>query len=236
MYTLFLRRRAVHGRYVQTLRHPQNEKYTGYIVRREAARGGPSQVLQLAIGCMHRKLGEVRTCYFGDVRADTTNKQTHISHYSALIFHCTRTLVILCCDQFSLTYMQFQHSKLATRCPSLFESSWCFNNRLRPYTGRTALAGTLPPVNNRRILLEKKKFYCLHALADSINAYSAFGLGEEVVYSLHRIQHKIKIKILDDAVEICSWLPPFCKPNLLLFIQPRWQVRTYFFNHYNVLF
>ena len=37
--------------------------------------------------------------------------------------------------------------------------------------------------------------------------------------------------------EICSWLPPFCKPNLLLFIQPRWQLRrTYFFNHYNVLF
>ena len=25
--------------------------------------------------------------------------------------------------------------------------------------------------------------------------------------------------------EICSWLPPFCKPNLLLFIQPRWQLR-----------
>jgi len=21
--------------------------------------------------------------------------------------------------------------------------------------------------------------------------------------------------------EICSWLPPFCKPNLLLFIQPK---------------
>ena len=35
--------------------------------------------------------------------------------------------------------------------------------------------------------------------------------------------------------EICSWLPPFCKQNLL-FIQPRWQLRTYFFNHYNVLF
>ena len=31
--------------------------------------------------------------------------------------------------------------------------------------------------------------------------------------------------------EICSWLPPFCKQNLLLFIQPRWQLRrTYFFN------
>ena len=27
--------------------------------------------------------------------------------------------------------------------------------------------------------------------------------------------------------EICSWLPPFCKPNLLLFIQPRWQLRTF---------
>ena len=158
VYTLFLRRRAVHGRYVQTLRHPQNEKYTGYIVRRDAARGGPSQVLQLAIGCMHRKLGEVRTCYFGDVRADTTNKQTHISHYSALIFHCTRTLVILCCDQFSLTYMQFQHSKLATRCPSLFESSWCFNNRLRPLYRSNCISwhAAPPPVNNRRILLEKK--------------------------------------------------------------------------------
>ena len=36
--------------------------------------------------------------------------------------------------------------------------------------------------------------------------------------------------------EICSWLPPFCKQNLQLFIQPRWQLRrTYFFNHYNVL-
>ena len=30
--------------------------------------------------------------------------------------------------------------------------------------------------------------------------------------------------------EICSWLPPFCKQNLHLFIQPRWQLRrTYFF-------
>ena len=29
----------------------------------------------------------------------------------------------------------------------------------------------------------------------------------------------------------------FCKQNLLPFIQPRWQLRrTYFFNHYNVLF
>ena len=25
--------------------------------------------------------------------------------------------------------------------------------------------------------------------------------------------------------EICSWLPPFCKENLLLFIQPKWQLR-----------
>jgi len=34
--------------------------------------------------------------------------------------------------------------------------------------------------------------------------------------------------------EICCHL---CKQNLLLFIQPRWQLRrTYFFNHYNVLF
>ena len=32
--------------------------------------------------------------------------------------------------------------------------------------------------------------------------------------------------------EICSWLPPFRKQNLLLFIQPRWQLRrTYFLNH-----
>jgi len=29
--------------------------------------------------------------------------------------------------------------------------------------------------------------------------------------------------------KICSWLPPFCKQNPLLFIQPRWQLRrTYF--------
>jgi len=36
------------------------------------------------------------------------------------------------------------------------------------------------------------------------------------------------------GTEICSWLPPFCKQNLL-FIQPRWQLRrTYFFNLYNV--
>ena len=36
---------------------------------------------------------------------------------------------------------------------------------------------------------------------------------------------------------IRSWLPPFCKQNLLLFTQPRWQLRrTYFFNHYNLLF
>jgi len=33
----------------------------------------------------------------------------------------------------------------------------------------------------------------------------------------------------------CSWQPPFCKQNLLL-VQPNWQPRTYFFNHYNVLF
>jgi len=33
------------------------------------------------------------------------------------------------------------------------------------------------------------------------------------------------------------WLPPFCKQNLLLFIQPRWQLRrTHFFSHFNVLF
>jgi len=32
--------------------------------------------------------------------------------------------------------------------------------------------------------------------------------------------------------QICSWLPPFCKQNLVLFVQPRWQLRrTYFFNH-----
>jgi len=32
--------------------------------------------------------------------------------------------------------------------------------------------------------------------------------------------------------EICSWLPPFCKQNILL--QPRLELRrTYFFNHYN---
>ena len=30
--------------------------------------------------------------------------------------------------------------------------------------------------------------------------------------------------------------PFFCKQNLLPFIQSRWQPRTYFFNHYNVLF
>ena len=42
---------------------------------------------------------------------------------------------------------------------------------------------------------------------------------------------------LQQNKEICSWLPPFCKQNLLLFIQPRWQLRrTYFFNHYHVLF
>ena len=28
----------------------------------------------------------------------------------------------------------------------------------------------------------------------------------------------------------------FCKQNLLLFIQPRWQPMAYFFNHYNILF
>ena len=38
-------------------------------------------------------------------------------------------------------------------------------------------------------------------------------------------------------IKICSWLPPFCNPNVFLFIQPRWQLRrTYFFNRYNVLF
>ena len=31
--------------------------------------------------------------------------------------------------------------------------------------------------------------------------------------------------------EICSWLPPFCKENLLLFIQPKWQLRKTYFNH-----
>jgi len=29
---------------------------------------------------------------------------------------------------------------------------------------------------------------------------------------------------------------PMCKQNLLLFVQPKWQLRTYFFNHYTVLF
>ena len=34
---------------------------------------------------------------------------------------------------------------------------------------------------------------------------------------------------------LCSWLPPFRKQNLLLFIQPRWQLRrTYYFNHYKL--
>jgi len=36
--------------------------------------------------------------------------------------------------------------------------------------------------------------------------------------------------------QICSWLPPYCKQNLLVFMQPRWQLWTYLFNHYNVLF
>ena len=36
---------------------------------------------------------------------------------------------------------------------------------------------------------------------------------------------------------VVSVLPPFCKQNLFLFIQRRWQRRrTCFFNHYNVLF
>ena len=44
----------------------------------------------------------------------------------------------------------------------------------------------------------------------------------------------LSIHIILSMVQICSWLPPFCKQNLL-FIQPRWQLRrTYFFNLYNV--
>ena len=40
-----------------------------------------------------------------------------------------------------------------------------------------------------------------------------------------------------NTFKICPWLPSSCKQNLLLFIQPRWQLRrTYLFNHYNVLF
>ena len=36
--------------------------------------------------------------------------------------------------------------------------------------------------------------------------------------------------------QCAHWLrwPCFCKQNLLLFVQPRWQRKTYFFNHYNV--
>ena len=47
-------------------------------------------------------------------------------------------------------------------------------------------------------------------------------------------QHPPKI---NPSYGLCSWLPPFCEQNLLRFIQPKWQLRrTYFFNHYNVLF
>jgi len=42
-----------------------------------------------------------------------------------------------------------------------------------------------------------------------------------------------------DHHQVClgGRIASFCKQNLLLFIQPRWQLRrTYFFNRYNVLF
>jgi len=32
--------------------------------------------------------------------------------------------------------------------------------------------------------------------------------------------------------EICSWQPPFCKQNLLLFTQPRWQLYPYTLLHF----
>ena len=52
------------------------------------------------------------------------------------------------------------------------------------------------------------------------------------------LSETIQVSRYQKVKPICifSWLPPFCKLNLLLFIPPRWQLRTYFFNHYNVLF
>jgi len=39
--------------------------------------------------------------------------------------------------------------------------------------------------------------------------------------------------IKNKTLQLCSWLPPFCIQNLL-FIQPRWQPRTYLFNNLDV--
>jgi len=35
--------------------------------------------------------------------------------------------------------------------------------------------------------------------------------------------------------EICSWLPLFCKPNRLLFIQPRFSIHVYFAENISIL-
>ena len=50
----------------------------------------------------------------------------------------------------------------------------------------------------------------------------------------HAISQELLQILLQIVIkEICSWLPPFCKQNLLLFIQPRWQLRRTYENNEN---
>ena len=42
--------------------------------------------------------------------------------------------------------------------------------------------------------------------------------------------------IMIKEINLCSWLPLFCKQNLLFIQHARWQPTTYFFNHCNSLF
>jgi len=56
------------------------------------------------------------------------------------------------------------------------------------------------------------------------------------MYFLHNSAFQVAAANIIVITKICSWLPPVCKQNLPLFIQPRWQLRRYFFNHHNFLF
>ena len=72
----------------------------------------------------------------------------------------------------------------------------------------------------------------------TLNVFTSTGLSRRENTSLSGFScFSLYKRSLQLVLYCCSWLRPFCKQNLLLFIQPRWQLRrTYFFNHYNVLF
>ena len=108
---------------------------------------------------------------------------------------------------------------------------------LKRFKSGLILAACLPTQNEMHESLEQFCFGC--SLAPKLHRVSWL-IDIVSTVSLQNISHVIRPKIRKQNIivirEICFWLPPFCKQNLL-YIQPRWQLRrTYFFNHYNVLF